>query len=238
MQPDSTCSRRVGPGHLAEFAAAVAALLAGQTHQDRSWVRAYCCHGDSRRAPIHGTFDVISVTGRAGTSPLHESRLEGRRPAAGSGSSLVVATPPSCASPPGMPTSSGSVAWAAPCPTGTTTRSAGHTRICAASCNWSAGKAALAGTGPVIESLVQAVTVTSDRAASIPEIDDRIAGASAADFASAPFLLIGSYEQMAAQLLAQADEYGITSYVVREPAIPHMEPGLAPLAWPGPILLK
>jgi probable F420-dependent oxidoreductase len=96
-------------------------------------------------------------------------------------------------------------------------------------------EAAIAGTAPVIEALVQAVTVTSDRAASIREITGRIPGASAADIASTPFLLIGSFEQMADQLLAQAREYGITSYVVREPAIPHMEHVLA-LLRPGPIL--
>lgn len=87
-----------------------------------------------------------------------------------------------------------------------------------------------AGVSPVIEALVQTVTVTSDRAASIQEIAGRIPGASAADVASTPFLLIGSYEQMAAQLLAQAGEYGITSYVVREPAVPHIERVLALLS--------
>jgi probable F420-dependent oxidoreductase len=85
----------------------------------------------------------------------------------------------------------------------------------------------LAGTAPAIEALVQTVTITGDRAASIREISDRIPGASPADIARTPFLLIGSYEQMAAQLLAQADEHGITSYVVREPAIPHIERVLA-----------
>jgi alkanesulfonate monooxygenase SsuD/methylene tetrahydromethanopterin reductase-like flavin-dependent oxidoreductase (luciferase family) len=97
-------------------------------------------------------------------------------------------------------------------------------------------EAALAGTAPVIEALVQTVTVTDDRAASVREIANRIPGASAADIASTPFLLIGSYEQMAAQLLAQADQYGITSYVIREPAIPHIERVLAVLARQGPIL--
>jgi hypothetical protein len=91
-------------------------------------------------------------------------------------------------------------------------------------------EAELAGTAPVIEALVQEVTVTGDRAAGIQEIAGRIPGASAADIASTPFLLIGSYEQMAAQLLAQAGEYGITRYVVREPAIPHIERVLALLS--------
>ena len=91
-------------------------------------------------------------------------------------------------------------------------------------------EAELAGTAPVIEALVQEVTVTGDREASVQEIADRIPGASAADIAGTPFLLIGSYEQMAAQVLAQASEYGITSYVVREPAVPHIERVLALLS--------
>jgi probable F420-dependent oxidoreductase len=79
-----------------------------------------------------------------------------------------------------------------------------------------------AGNTPVIEALVQSVRITADRAAAA-EISARIPGASAADIASTPFLLIGSYEQIAAQLVAQAEELGITSYVVREEAIADME---------------
>jgi alkanesulfonate monooxygenase SsuD/methylene tetrahydromethanopterin reductase-like flavin-dependent oxidoreductase (luciferase family) len=97
-------------------------------------------------------------------------------------------------------------------------------------------EAAVAGTAPVIEALVQTVTISDDRAASIREIADRIPGASAADMAVTPFLLVGSYQQMAAQLLTQIDEYGITSYVVREPAIPHIERVLALLPRSRPIL--
>jgi probable F420-dependent oxidoreductase len=88
-------------------------------------------------------------------------------------------------------------------------------------------EAKLAGTSPVIEALVQQVMVTSDRTASIQQIADRVPGASPADLASTPFLLVGTYEQMAAQLLAQANEYAISSYVVREAAIPHIERVLA-----------
>lgn len=80
-----------------------------------------------------------------------------------------------------------------------------------------------AGNALVVEALVQMVTVTENRAASIQEITGRLRGASADDVARTPFLLIGSYEQMAAQLLAQAEEFGISSYVVREPAVPHIE---------------
>jgi probable F420-dependent oxidoreductase len=88
-------------------------------------------------------------------------------------------------------------------------------------------EAELAGTAPALEALVQAVKVTGDRRAGIQEIAGRIPGASAADVAGTPFLLIGSHEQMAAQLRAQADEYGISSYVIREPAVPHVERVLA-----------
>jgi probable F420-dependent oxidoreductase len=84
-----------------------------------------------------------------------------------------------------------------------------------------------AGNAPAIEALVQMVTVTEDRAASIQEVSERIPGASAQDVAGSPFLLIGTHEQMAAQLLAQARELGITSYVVREAAVPDIEHVLA-----------
>ena len=84
-----------------------------------------------------------------------------------------------------------------------------------------------AGHRPVIEALVQSVTLTGDRAAAIEEISAGITGASAEDVARTPFLLIGSHEQMAAQLIRQAGELGITSYVVREQAVPDLERVLA-----------
>jgi probable F420-dependent oxidoreductase len=84
-----------------------------------------------------------------------------------------------------------------------------------------------AGRSPVLEALVQTVTVTQDRAAAIGEISDRIPGVSPDDIARTPYLLIGSYQQMAGQLRAQAEEFGISSYVVREPAVPRLEQVLA-----------
>lgn len=80
---------------------------------------------------------------------------------------------------------------------------------------------------PGLEALVQVVTVTDDRDAALAEVGAEIPSASATDLAGTPFLLIGSYEQMAAQLRRQAAELGITSYVVREPAVPHLERVLA-----------
>jgi probable F420-dependent oxidoreductase len=84
-----------------------------------------------------------------------------------------------------------------------------------------------AGNAPVLEALVQMVTFTQNRAASIEKTSGRFAGASSEDVARTPFLLIGTYAEMAAQLLAQAEEFGISSYVVREPAVPHLERVLA-----------
>jgi probable F420-dependent oxidoreductase len=80
-----------------------------------------------------------------------------------------------------------------------------------------------AGQAPVIEALVQVVEVTQDRDAAIQEISSRLPGASADDLARTPFALIGTHQAMAAQLRAQADEFGISSYVIREPAVPDLE---------------
>ena len=87
-----------------------------------------------------------------------------------------------------------------------------------------------AGNSPVIEALVQSVEVTGDRTAALAEISARIPGALPEDVARTPFLLIGSHEEMAAQLRAQAEELGITSYVVREQAVPALERVLALIA--------
>jgi probable F420-dependent oxidoreductase len=84
-----------------------------------------------------------------------------------------------------------------------------------------------AGTRPAIEALVQVVTVTDDRAAAIEQIRQKIPGTSADDIGRTPFALIGSHEQMAAQLVRQAEELGITRYVIREGAVPALEHVLA-----------
>jgi alkanesulfonate monooxygenase SsuD/methylene tetrahydromethanopterin reductase-like flavin-dependent oxidoreductase (luciferase family) len=88
-------------------------------------------------------------------------------------------------------------------------------------------EAGWAGRSPVIEALVQVVRLTGDRAAAIQEISAKITGATAEDVARTPFLLIGSHEEMAAQLVRQAEELGITSYVAREQAVPVLENVLA-----------
>jgi probable F420-dependent oxidoreductase len=84
-----------------------------------------------------------------------------------------------------------------------------------------------AGRAPVIEALVQSVAATDDRTAAIDKLSGRIAGASPEDIARTPFVLIGSHEEMARQLVTQAEHLGITSYVIREPAVPDLERVLA-----------
>jgi probable F420-dependent oxidoreductase len=95
-----------------------------------------------------------------------------------------------------------------------------------------ADQAGRAGRPPVLEALVQVVTVTDDRDAALAEVGAEIPSAAAEDLAQTPFLLIGSHEQMAAQLRRQAAELGITSYVVRQGAVPDLEQVLALLARP------
>ncbi|HXL91518.1 MAG TPA: hypothetical protein VN969_21430 [Streptosporangiaceae bacterium] len=66
-------------------------------------------------------------------------------------------------------------------------------------------------------------TCTDDRVAAAKELAARLHGAAPTDVARTPFVLIGTFQQMADQLHAQAREHGITRYVVREPAVPDLE---------------
>ncbi|HXT87645.1 MAG TPA: LLM class flavin-dependent oxidoreductase [Trebonia sp.] len=84
-------------------------------------------------------------------------------------------------------------------------------------------EARLADNRPDIEALVQVVEVTENRTAAIEALSARIPGATAQDLAHTPFLLIGTPEAMAAQMLTQAEELGITRYVIREGAVPALE---------------
>jgi probable F420-dependent oxidoreductase len=87
-----------------------------------------------------------------------------------------------------------------------------------------------AGTAPAIESLVQQVEVTGDRAGAVERITAEFEGAVAEDIDQTPFMMIGTHAELAAQLRRQAGEFGITRYVVREAAMTDVEPVLALLA--------
>ena len=70
---------------------------------------------------------------------------------------------------------------------------------------------------------MQVVEVTGNRSAAIDDLSTKIAGAATRDLDRTPFLLIGSHEEMAAQMVSQAEELGITRYVIREAAVPALE---------------
>lgn len=73
--------------------------------------------------------------------------------------------------------------------------------------------------GPDIEALVQVLTVTDDRDQALAELGERFHGVPVQDLGSTPYLLVGTINQMVEQLQRQAEAFGITRYVVREPAI-------------------
>lgn len=79
-----------------------------------------------------------------------------------------------------------------------------------------------AGRQPAVEALVHIVTATEDRAAAAGQLSDRVA-APVDDILNTPFALIGTAREMADQLLTQADELGISRYVIREAAIDSIE---------------
>lgn len=80
-----------------------------------------------------------------------------------------------------------------------------------------------AGNSPKLEALVQVVTVTENRMRSVEELHAAFPSASPEDIGGTPFALIGTVEEMASQMLRQAEEYNISRYVVREPAIATMQ---------------
>jgi probable F420-dependent oxidoreductase len=72
---------------------------------------------------------------------------------------------------------------------------------------------------PVIEALVQHVEITFDAEASAAVIADRIAGATPTDVLDAPFIWIGTTDEIAARIGRHRDRWGVTRYVVRQDAI-------------------
>jgi probable F420-dependent oxidoreductase len=84
-----------------------------------------------------------------------------------------------------------------------------------------------AGNFPAAELLVQHVIRTDDRAAVLDNLRARLPGTPTEDLATTPYLLIGTPEDMAAQIRRQAHQLGLTRYDIREPAIDHLEPALA-----------
>jgi probable F420-dependent oxidoreductase len=78
--------------------------------------------------------------------------------------------------------------------------------------------------------LVQRVIVTDDRQAVAEQIAQRVAGTSAADILDSPFFLLGTEDQVAAQLLALRESLGISYITVFEHSMEPLAPVVARFA--------
>jgi alkanesulfonate monooxygenase SsuD/methylene tetrahydromethanopterin reductase-like flavin-dependent oxidoreductase (luciferase family) len=65
--------------------------------------------------------------------------------------------------------------------------------------------------------------MTCDGPRALAELSDQLHGVSTDVLADTPFVLVGTVQEMAAQLVRQAERFGITRYVVREPAVQAVE---------------
>ena len=80
-------------------------------------------------------------------------------------------------------------------------------------------EAGRAGDPPELNALVQVCTITDDREAAIGEVLDTIDGLDPGDARRTPYLAVGTVEQIARQFLAARDDWGISYFTVREPAL-------------------
>ncbi|MCD9878792.1 LLM class F420-dependent oxidoreductase [Streptomyces guryensis] len=77
--------------------------------------------------------------------------------------------------------------------------------------------------------LIQQVTVTDDRAAAVRPLVERVPGATVEGALELPILLVGTVEQIVAQVLAQRERYGFTYLTVLEPYMEAFAPVIAEL---------
>jgi hypothetical protein len=81
-----------------------------------------------------------------------------------------------------------------------------------------------------LSALVQRVIVTGDRRSAAAELARRWAALSEEDILASPFTLLGSPDEMAAQLVAHRARWGISYWVVFESAVAAFAPVVARLA--------
>jgi alkanesulfonate monooxygenase SsuD/methylene tetrahydromethanopterin reductase-like flavin-dependent oxidoreductase (luciferase family) len=74
---------------------------------------------------------------------------------------------------------------------------------------------------PQLEALVQHVEITHDAPAAAARLTAHVPGASETELLSAPFVWIGTVDEIRQQLERHADELGLRRYVMRPPAIRH-----------------
>ena len=72
---------------------------------------------------------------------------------------------------------------------------------------------------PVLDALVQHVRITSDRERAARQVAEHVTGASARDILGAPYVLVGTLDEIAEELMRHHERWGFTSYVVRVDAV-------------------
>jgi len=80
-----------------------------------------------------------------------------------------------------------------------------------------------------LSALVQQVVVTANRRSAAEDLAQRWAMLSVADILESPFVLLGSVDEIVAQLVARRARWGISYYVVFEPAVDAFAPVVARL---------
>ncbi len=81
-----------------------------------------------------------------------------------------------------------------------------------------------------LSALVQRVIVTDDRRAGAEELTRRWPALGVDDILDSPFLLLGTLDEIAGQLVARRARWGISSYVIFEPSLDAFAPIVARLA--------
>jgi probable F420-dependent oxidoreductase len=79
-----------------------------------------------------------------------------------------------------------------------------------------------AGREPLLEALVQHVEITDDASAAARRLLAHVPGASEADLLGAPFVWIGTIDEVRERLQQHESSLGIGRYVVRPAALPHV----------------
>ncbi len=80
-----------------------------------------------------------------------------------------------------------------------------------------------------LNALVQQVVVTDDRRSAAEELSSRWTQLSADEFLQSPYVLIGTVDQMVADLQARRQRWGISYYVIHEPYVDAFAPVVARL---------
>ena len=81
-----------------------------------------------------------------------------------------------------------------------------------------------AGRTPVIDALVQHVEITTDRTAAAEKLTHEIPQFTAADLLACPYVLIGTEDQLVAEVRSHHDRWGIDRFTVRASALDAIAP--------------